>query len=361
MDRAPDSRPDPQSSGGLPRAGTMARRARIPLLASMGMVAAVAIAVPLHLDLPSLSAVGLVLLSVLGIVLFSIDRTPERFRLASHGMYAIALGAVAYAVFGLGIATPITVYFPAMVLLGAAHILGTRAALAWSVPSVALVAAGVYLAPTEERFVDSTVMLGVRLATLLTILAFGISFRRSHDRQAAELERHATTDPLTGLANRRAFEPALAQAIERSHRFGRRGALVFIDLDGVKQINDELGHAAGDELLRTTGARLASHTRSIDTPARLGGDEFVVLVSEFDDPKGGTVVARKLLAALSEPILLAGVQVQPSASLGVAVFPEAGDRPEALVRLADAAMYEAKRAGGGRIFLHDPSGLQEVE
>jgi diguanylate cyclase (GGDEF)-like protein len=98
----------------------------------------------------------------------------------------------------------------------------------------------------------------------------------------------------------------------------------------------------------------------VDKPARFGGDEFVVLLSEFDDPKGGEVFARNLMQVLRGPTTIAGLRYQPSVSIGVAPFPEAADEPQDLVRCADEAMYEAKRAGGSRIFVRDESGIREA-
>jgi diguanylate cyclase (GGDEF)-like protein len=357
LDYVPIPRPtDPA----VARAAVMIGRARGPLLIAMVMVGTCVIGVPILLGLPSLGLAGVAILGALALSVRAIDGRPERFRLAAHLLYGMALAAVAYAVFGLDLPPVITVYFPAIVLLGAAHILGARAALCWAAPSIALVAAGVFLAPAVERTVDPGITFAVRAVTLLTILSFAVSFRRAHDRQSAELLRRATTDDLTGLANRLELERALDAALLRASRYGRRGALIFIDLDGVKRINDTLGHAAGDVLIRETGARIAGITRSVDTAARLGGDEFVILVSEFDDRKGGEVVARKLLAATTAPLALDAETVTPSASIGVALFPDSSDQAPELLRLSDDAMYQAKRAGGGRIVLRDAKGTREV-
>ncbi len=347
----------PEITGG---SRLMAHRARAPLRIAMAMVAAVVVGAGLALDLPGLGLIGLVLLGVLSVSLRAVDERPELFRAAAHLLYALTLGAVAYAVFALQLPSVITVYFPAMVLLAAAHILGTRAALFWCGPSILLVGAGVFLAPPVEAAVDPFVTFGVRAATLLTILSFGVAFRRSHDRQAAELLRYATTDALTGLANRRELDRALVETMGRNQRHGRCGALVFVDLDGLKAINDRLGHAAGDALIERVAARLRDHTRIEDTAARVGGDEFVVLLSETRDMKGGETFARKLLPVLSQPTTIGGERIVPSASLGVALFPEGATDPEELLRHADEAMYEAKRAGGGRIVLRDGDSLRVV-
>ena len=126
------------------------------------------------------------------------------------------------------------------------HVLGTRAAILWAFPCVALAAAGVFLPTGPEREVPDFVTFLTRAGTLLTILAFAVTFRRSHDHQAAELERRATTDPLTGLPNRIELHRALVKAVSGAERFERRGAVVFVDMDGMKGVNDTFGHAIGD-------------------------------------------------------------------------------------------------------------------
>ncbi len=338
----------------------MIARARLPLQMAMVLVAGVVVGVPLWLEILPLAALGLVILATLVGSLRAIDGHPGLFRLLSNGLYGTALASVACAIFGFGISPVISVYFPALVLLAAAHILGTRAAMLWAVPSLGLVAAATFVPGIPEREVPAAIEFGVRAATLVTILGFAISFRRAHDRQAAELSRQAATDALTGLANRLELKRALAHALDRRERYQRSGALVYIDLDGVKQINDGLGHAAGDELLRVTAERIAANTRRVDTAARQGGDEFVVVVGEFEDPKGPEVVARKLLAAIAAPCRIAGREIAPSASVGVALFEDGEATPDDVLRRADAAMYASKRAGGGRIHLSEGDGLREV-
>ena len=327
---------------------------------AMALVCAMAIVIPLVLGLPTLALAGVGLLLVMGISVRAVDHDVHVARLVAHLVYFLALAAVAYAVFGLQIPTVITVYFPSLVLLGSAHILGARAALAWAVPSAALVAAGVFLPSGPEREVSDIVTFATRSGTLLTILGFGLAFRRAHDRQARELEHRATTDALTGLPNRIALHRALANALSRCARFGRRGAVVFVDMDGMKRINDSHGHGVGDAFLKEISTRIRAVTRSVDTPSRMGGDEFVVLLSEFDDPKGAEIYARKLLSVLTRPWQAAGEELRPSASIGIAPFPEAGMTADELLRVADSAMYQAKRSGGRRAFIGDPSGLREV-
>ncbi len=337
----------------------MIRSSGGPLRIAVVFVGLVVVAVPIVLGHPTLVLAGLAIIAALAYSIRTIEH-PDVYRRASHLVYGTSLAAIAYAVWGLGIATPITVYMPAAILLAAAHILGRRAALFWAVPAVAMILAGVYWPSPKEHAVSPHVTAAVRSVALLTILALGLAFREVHDRQAAALLRGAATDALTGLANRRELSRALHGALLRARRYGRTGALVFVDIDGLKAVNDRLGHAAGDELIRVVGARIASHTRQVDTAARIGGDEFVVLLDEIDDAKAAEVVAQKMLSLISMPLPIAGEDVAPTASIGVAVFPDAAGAPDAVMRLADDAMYEAKRGGGGRIYWVDGEGLRPL-
>ena len=164
------------------------------------------------------------------------------------------------------------------------------------------------------------------------------------------LEKEAKHDVLTGLPNRRAFTQALPLALARADRTQQWMGLMFIDLDGFKQINDELGHDAGDMLLREMANRLSSATRQTDTVARFAGDEFVVLLENMPEKQHAELVAEKILVLLREPVMLAGQPRQISCSLGLAYYaPNSHVLPEALLKDADNAMYEAKRSGKNQI------------
>ncbi|QVM87366.1 sensor domain-containing diguanylate cyclase [Pseudomonas lalucatii] len=169
---------------------------------------------------------------------------------------------------------------------------------------------------------------------------------------ARELHQLAHHDPLTGLANRLVFEEHLARAIERARRNVTRIALVFIDLNGFKTINDQHGHAAGDQVLVTTGARLRRTLRESDTLARIGGDEFVAILEDFSMTRAvedeARAIAEKLLAALTKPIQVGDTLHRTGASLGIAVFPDHAPSMDRLIHLADMAMYEAKRSGNNQ-------------
>lgn len=170
--------------------------------------------------------------------------------------------------------------------------------------------------------------------------------RTSH---AATLRTQAVTDPLTGLANRHALQKAIDQAIARARRKGGALAVLFIDLDGFKDINDACGHDHGDRVLQEIARRFVSRTRDMDTVARLGGDEFVVVMEDLDDGRFAATLATKLLAAAAEPVVLDGRAVSLTASIGISVFPGDGDDAAAAIRHADAAMYSAKTAGKNRV------------
>lgn len=165
----------------------------------------------------------------------------------------------------------------------------------------------------------------------------------------ARMERAALHDALTGLPNRLLLGDRLKQAIAGAERNGHVFALAYLDLNGFKQINDNHGHDAGDEVLKAVAARLHAGLRASDTVARLGGDEFVVLLTPALAPADAEPVLNRLLDALSQPITLSsGEQVAVGSSLGLAHFPADGRTPDALMRHADEAMYANKRAGRSR-------------
>ena len=159
---------------------------------------------------------------------------------------------------------------------------------------------------------------------------------------SAEMAQH---DSLTGLPNRALFNDRLSHAVERARRSGSQVAVMFIDLDGFKHINDTLGHAAGDRLLQGVAARLSDRVRKGDTVCRLGGDEFTVIMEGLREARQAGVVAQKMLQAFEAPFKFEGHDLHTTPSMGIAVFPDDGWDTDALLRNADVAMYQAKRAG----------------
>lgn len=169
-----------------------------------------------------------------------------------------------------------------------------------------------------------------------------ISERRHYQEQ---LERQANHDLLTGLPNRVLLGDRIEQGIARATRLGYYLALVFIDLDNFKFINDSLGHAAGDELLKEVGIRLSACLRSSDTVARLGGDEFVLVINDHYRMSSVISLLERVLQEIGRPIVLSGREFHVGASLGVALFPNDGDDTQLLLKHADVAMYAAKDRG----------------
>jgi diguanylate cyclase (GGDEF)-like protein/PAS domain S-box-containing protein len=161
-------------------------------------------------------------------------------------------------------------------------------------------------------------------------------------------------DSITGLPNRALFSDRVLNAVARHNRTGDGLAVLFLDLDDFKTVNDSLGHSGGDEVLGQAGARVRGCLRPGDTAARLGGDEFAVLVDECDDPDGAAAVAHRIAAAFKEPFVVGEREAFVSVSLGVA-FRLDGESADELLRNADVAMYRAKARGKGRIELYEPS------
>ncbi|WP_294639296.1 bifunctional diguanylate cyclase/phosphodiesterase [uncultured Aquabacterium sp.] len=162
---------------------------------------------------------------------------------------------------------------------------------------------------------------------------------------AEAAQRARLTDPLTGLCTRLMLEDQLASAVLRAEARRRRVALLYIDLDGFKPVNDSFGHGAGDTLLREVGRRLDEQGRSTDTVARLGGDEFLMLLDGDPDASAAALVAERVRTSLEKPYSVDGREVRLSCSVGIALFPDHGPRGRLIAR-ADAAMLAAKRAGG---------------
>jgi diguanylate cyclase (GGDEF)-like protein len=182
---------------------------------------------------------------------------------------------------------------------------------------------------------------------LLPLLILPLVAVQRAARHARLSERLALHDVLTGLPNRALFADRLTHALAARARRRDHIALLLLDLDRFKVVNDSLGHNAGDELLRQVAVRLSGVVRAPDTVARLGGDEFVVLLESIGSPEEASEVARRIHAALSKPISILGSDIVVSASMGIAV-PRGDEHPEALLRHADLAMYRAKADGRGR-------------
>lgn len=170
------------------------------------------------------------------------------------------------------------------------------------------------------------------------------------------VSRTAELDRLTGLPNRTVLLDRLATAITRARRDGTRVALLFLDLDNFKTINDTLGHASGDEALKITARCLRASVREVDTVSRHGGDEFLILLSEILHVTDAVLVADKVIAALDASTLTGEPAVGLTASVGISVYPDHGDDADGLIDRADKAMYAAKRDGRrSRVFSNEES------
>jgi diguanylate cyclase (GGDEF)-like protein len=224
------------------------------------------------------------------------------------------------------------------------------------------------VAPSRLCFLGGSVMTGPLLlavrphaallialttaTTFLLVMARLTGLNRSLVSVSRELETRATTDSLTGLANRAAFHETLAHAVADQSETGRPLAVLFIDLDDFKDVNDSLGHAAGDALLSVVAKRLSDVVRPGDLVARLGGDEFAVLLRQLPEPDLGLVVAERAVQALAESVMIGESLVHVGASVGLTHY-RSGSDSETLMREADVAMYAAKGRGKNRVQCYD--------
>ena len=197
---------------------------------------------------------------------------------------------------------------------------------------------------------DGTTVWVLENVTLLDGILEGTMFDITDRKLAQEqVEYHAYHDALTGLPNRLLFRDRITVALAHAKRNGRRSAVMFLDLDQFKLVNDTLGHTVGDRLLQAIGARLISCVRGDDTVARMGGDEFTILLSDLVDRRGAAAVAQKVLDSVQHPIQIDDHELYVTTSVGIAVFPDDGDDAESLLRNADRAMYRAKELGRNNV------------
>jgi diguanylate cyclase (GGDEF)-like protein len=271
------------------------------------------------------------------------ERQGTRYQVAAAVLMGLAISGMHYT--GMAAAE----FAPGTVCLSAGQLAGGP------LGSIIVLATVLLLAMTL-----CTSLLDARMQTKTTRLATSLSDSNAKLQSAVdELQRHAFIDALTGLPNRLLFEDRLAHAAARHKRSDGRSAratdrlaVFFIDLDGFKAINESLGHAAGDEVLRQAAERLRAHGRESDTLARVGGDEFLLLIEDAQDGADAVVMARRLLELVAMPYDVAGQRVEISTSIGIVLFPDQADS-ERLVAHADAAMRAAKRAGGNTCVLFE--------
>ena len=204
----------------------------------------------------------------------------------------------------------------------------------------------VHIAPVKDSEGVTTHYVGVKL---------DITERKAAEE---EIKRLAFFDPLTGLPNRRKLLDRLQYAITLNHRANSKFAIFMMDLDKFKAVNDSLGHAAGDELLKQVAARITEHLRDSDMVARLGGDEFVLVLENLKIPEAAEIIALKMIADLTVPFQLSDTDcVQIGASIGISIYPQHGSTPEILMDHADTALYQAKSNGRGCFAYLSDNGL----
>ncbi len=212
----------------------------------------------------------------------------------------------------------------------------------WSVPIVSanggVLGTLSLIGPTPRAATEADRQL---LESVCRLAAVAIDHRELTDK----LTHQAQHDALTGLPNRLLFHDRLSQALAQAHRNGQKVAVIYMDLDRFKHINDTMGHSAGDALLRQAAARLDNCVRRSDTLARLGGDEFTVVLAELDDPRDAMRAAKNIVEAMRLPYTVEGRELFVTISLGISLFPEDGDDSETLMVNADVAMYRAKELG----------------
>ncbi len=211
----------------------------------------------------------------------------------------------------------------------------------------------------EEALRSAQALLEQRVAERTTELAranhgleMEVAERRIVEQRVTHMAHH---DVLTGLPNRTLLTDRVDQAIARANRSGGKLAVLFLDLDRFKNINDSLGHSVGDQLLQAVSKRLSACLRNEDTAARLGGDEFIVSLPQVAGGSEAANVAARILAELSKPFSVCGHELPAEASIGIALYPDDGDNTLTLMRNADTAMYHAKEAGRGNCQFFSPS------
>jgi diguanylate cyclase (GGDEF)-like protein len=207
---------------------------------------------------------------------------------------------------------------------------------------------GRHWTPEERRLVDQLALEG-------SLVVENAALRGADQERIDELARQAFHDPLTELPNRALFADRLEHALARLERHDQLIAVLLLDLDGFKEVNDSLGHDAGDRLLTAVSQRLRACVRPADSIARLGGDEFTILLEEITNLSEATRVAERIEDALRTPFELDGHEVRVTTSIGIALHSGGDIGPDELVRNADAAMYTAKRAGKARYEIHESS------
>ena len=274
-------------------------------------------------------AVGTIFLSS---DLSGVERRRKKLLMLAGGLlcFAITVGTVSGSLLQRKISQPITDLVQAMKEVEANHDFTARVAV---------------------QGVDDIAQLGTGFNTMLSELE---QRDLAKNNAEAKLQYQALYDELTGLPNRRLLADRLSHTLATARRAQHIAALLYIDLDGFKLVNDSLGHAVGDLLLSQVSIRLQSRVRAADTLARLGGDEFVVVLAHLRGNEEAAMVAEKLLEALTLPFMIEGQKITISASIGISIFPETATDADGLLQQADSAMYAAKRNGKNGVMYYTP-------
>ncbi|HEY8580475.1 MAG TPA: bifunctional diguanylate cyclase/phosphodiesterase, partial [Beijerinckiaceae bacterium] len=234
------------------------------------------------------------------------------------------------------------------------------AAIAFMAPlGIACAATLHYVESASSLFVIALIVIYV-VALIRAVVMYGVQFANGVVQQATH-EKAAITDALTGAPNRLGFEERCKAAAASAARLGDSYAVFSIDLDGLKSLNDEFGHAAGDEYLRQAAARMRACLREVDAMARLGGDEFAALGANMEKPQQAAALAQRILRAFEEPFIIGPRKLARTLSIGIAFLPGDGRDVEAVLAKADEALYVAKRQGGsGYRFYQDRDNFEVV-
>jgi diguanylate cyclase (GGDEF)-like protein len=216
------------------------------------------------------------------------------------------------------------------------------------VPLVAVTAEPAYTLPALKAGAKDCICKPFDVEEVLTRVSNMLEIRLLHEGARSAATTHeilAKQDPLTGLGNRRLLTERISAALANARRNENAMAVVYLDLDGFKQINDTLGHGVGDALLKIVARRLKSVVREEDTVGRVGGDEFMIALWQVANAGDVATVAEKLLEIVSQPYFIEERNVSVTTSAGIGIYPDHGEDAESLMKSADAALYEAKRGG----------------
>jgi diguanylate cyclase len=227
------------------------------------------------------------------------------------------------------------------------------AAIAFTAPIVVASAIAILRSGNSEYLVLAVLMISYIAALLRAVFAYASQIAKRVTEQV-QIERKVRRDHLTNLPNRLAFFEALEGAFARLARWHEQFAVLYIDLNDFKAVNDRFGHAAGDSLLVQVGRRLSACVREVDLVARLSGDEFAVIVADAKDASVASIVANRIVGSLDTAFVMDGIEVFSGACIGIAFAPVDGASPELLLKSADQALYNAKHGHGGAIRLYEP-------